>query len=115
MDELDSGVIFSKLDFGYAFNQLRIGEGEEFKTTFKTHSGHFEYLVMSFGLTNSIASFQYLMNHVFQHFLRKFVIIFFDDIHVYNTSLEEHIDHLAQVFGVVNQFFLKKEKCHFAT
>jgi hypothetical protein len=86
--------------------------GEEHKTAFKTQNGHFEYLVMPFGLTNALASFQSLMNHVFQPFLKKFVIVFFDDLLIYSRSHHEHVNHLALVFQTIrdNNIFLNKSK-----
>lgn len=98
------------------YHQLRMAHGEEHKTTFKTHSRHFEYLVMPFGLTNVPASFQALMNHVFKPFLRKFVIIFFDDLLVYSQSPADHFHHLKLIFQTIrdNKLFLNKSKCGFA-
>jgi len=86
------------------------------KTAFRTHQGHYEFLVMPFGLSNAPSSFQATMNIIFQPFLRRFVIVFFDGILVYSRTLPEHMQHLETVFKCLesNQFFLKSTKCIFA-
>ena len=98
------------------YHQIRLAPEDEAKTAFCTHSGHWKFRVMSFGLTNAPATFQALMNTIFQPLLRKCVLVFVDDILIYSPTLEAHVEHLQQVFNILNdhQLLLKRSKCFFA-
>ncbi|TYK27830.1 RNA-directed DNA polymerase-like protein [Cucumis melo var. makuwa] len=115
-DRLHGAKYFSKLDLRSGYYQVRIAEGDEPKTTCVTRYGAFEFLIMSFGLTNAPSTFCTLMNQVFYEYLDKFVVVYLDDIVVYSTTMEEHRDHLQKVFQKLkeNQLYVKREKCSFA-
>jgi hypothetical protein len=98
-------------------HKILLKEGEEFKTAFQKHSGHYEFRVMAFGLTGASATFQGAMNNTLLLVLKKFTLVFFDDILVYSSSLEAHIEHLKVVLDLLQQdnWKVKLSKCTFAT
>jgi hypothetical protein len=101
MDELHGAVFFSNIDLRSGYDQISIREQDIEKTTFQYHYDHFEFLVMPFGLTNAPATFQSCMNHIFRDQLRKSVLVFFDDILVYNKRWQEHMRHLDEVLDIM--------------
>ena len=86
------------------------------KIAFKTHHGHFEFLVMPFGLTNAPTTFQSPMNRIFEPYLRKFILVFFDDILVYSPTFDQHLAHLKLTLEILrnHKLFIKESKCAFA-
>ncbi|QRW23767.1 Retrotransposable element Tf2 protein [Rhizoctonia solani] len=115
MAKLRNAKLFTKLDLCWGYNNVRIKEGDEWKTAFRTKYGLFEYLVMPFGLTNAPAAFQHFMNDLFRDLIDVTVVIYLDDILIFSEDPKKHPEHVREVLSrlMKNQLFCKLSKCHF--
>ena len=114
-DQLKGASIFSKIDLRSRYHQLRIKVVDVHKTAFRTRYGHYEFLVMSFGLTNAPTAFMDLMNRIFRPYVDQFVVVFIEDILVYSKDRENHVTHLRVVLETLRkeQLYAKLSKCEF--
>ena len=115
LDQLREAIVFSKIDLRPGYHYIRVKEEDILKTTFRTKYGHYEFLVMPFGLNNAPAIFMEYMNRIFRSFLDKFVMVFIDDILIYSKTKKEHEEHLRIVLQILKekQLYAKLEKCDF--
>ena len=96
-DQMRGEKVFSKIDLRFGYHRVRFKDEYIHKKTFRTRYGHYEFVVVPFGLTNGAATFMCLMNSFFSRYLDKFVIVFLDDILIYSKNEKEHIEHLRLI------------------
>jgi hypothetical protein len=117
LDELRGMAYFTKLDLWPGYHQVRMVVVNVDKTTFRTHEGLFEFLIIPFGLTNAPVTFQAMMNAILDPFLQRFILVFFDDILIFISSWSEHLRHVHLILSKLqeHQLFIKRSKCEFGS
>jgi hypothetical protein len=117
LDRLSQAKYFTKLDVREAYHRVRIREGDEWKTAFRTRYGHFEYTVMPFGLTNAPAQFQALINETLQGLVDVSCIVYLDDILIFSDTMEQHTQHVKEILNRLRnaRLYIKLSKCEWHT
>jgi Reverse transcriptase (RNA-dependent DNA polymerase) len=117
LDRFEGAMIYTRLDLRDAYHRIRIKQGDEWKTAFRTRYGHFEYLVMPFELTNAPATFQAYINEALKDLLNVICITYMNDIMIYSYAVEKHANDVRKVLARLRQFnlFVKLFKCVFST
>jgi len=115
LDSLSGAKAFTSLDLQSGYHQIRITPEDVAKTAFRTPFGHYQFKVLSFGLTNAPATFQAAMNNMLRPHLNKFVVVYIDDILIFSKTIEEHQEHVKQALDLlrVNKFHIELKKCEF--
>jgi len=115
MDQLHGAIVFSKIDLRSRYHHIQVKFDDVQKTAFRSRYGHYDFVVMSFGVTNAPALFMDYMNRIFRPFLDKFVVVFIDDILIYSRTHEERAEHLKTVLSILRekQLYVKRSKCEF--
>lgn len=106
MEQLVAACVFSKIDLRSGYHQIRVKDDDIPKTDFRTRYGHYEYSLMSFGVSNAPGMFMEYMNRIFHAYLDQFVIVFIDDILIYSKSDKDHVEHLRIVLQVLKDIKL---------
>ncbi len=116
LDTLGKALLFTKLDLKNAYHLIRIKEGDEWKTAFRTRFGHFEYKVMPFGLCNAPATFQRMIQSLLAPYLDNFVVVYLDDILIFSPELISHKEHVRTVLRILqqNHLYASLKKCEFS-